>query len=80
MFLVKLPRATGHRSIHIIAYRLRRCADVANLIGGAKPCVDGLVDAGLLVDDRDSMATITYEQQVASKSPTGLPHTTIQIL
>ena len=70
-------RATGPRSMHIIAYRTQRCADIANLIGGAKSCIDGMVDAGLLLDDRDSLAHITYEQRVASKSPTKKPHTTV---
>ena len=70
-------RATGPRALHIIAYRTQRCADIANLIGGAKSVIDGMVDAGLLIDDRDSLARITYEQRVASKSPTKKPHTTI---
>lgn len=77
MRLAFAPRATGPRSMHIIAYRTQRCADIANLIGGAKSCIDGMVDAGLLLDDRDSLARITYEQQVASKSPTKKKHTTI---
>jgi Holliday junction resolvase RusA-like endonuclease len=72
-------RADGPRSLHIIAYRTQRCADIANLIGGAKACIDGMTDAGLLVDDRDSLARITYEQQVASKSPTKKPHTALVI-
>jgi hypothetical protein len=72
-----IPSASGPRSLHIIAYRKRRCADTANLIGGAKAAIDGMVDAKLLVDDRDSCARITYEQQVASKSPSKKPHTTL---
>lgn len=74
-----VTKATGPRALHIIAYRTQRCADTANLIGGAKACVDGMTDAGLLVDDRDRLARITYEQQVASKSPTKKPHTTVQV-
>lgn len=74
-----LPIATGPRRIHVVAYRTQRCSDIANLIGGAKACVDGMVDAGLLVDDRDALALITYEQAVASKSPTKRPHTTITV-
>jgi hypothetical protein len=72
-------RADGPRALHIISYRARRCSDTANLIGGAKACIDGMTDAGLLVDDRDSMARITYEQQVSSKSPTKKPHTVLII-
>jgi hypothetical protein len=63
--------ATGARRLHITAYRRRRCMDIANLIGGAKACIDGLVDAGLLLDDRDAKARITYAQELASKSPLG---------
>lgn len=76
---VGIPRAIGPRSIHVLAYRTQRCADIANLIGGAKACVDGCVDAGLLLDDRDRMAHITYEQATAGKSPTKKPHTVITI-
>jgi len=74
-----IMKATSPRALHIIAYRTRRCADIANLIGGAKACVDGLVDAGLLVDDRDTMAAITYEQHAAGKSPTKKPCTIITV-
>ena len=74
-----VTKATGPRALHIIAYRTQRCADIANLIGGAKACIDGMTDAGLLIDDRDSLARITYEQQVASKSPTKTKHTTVQV-
>jgi hypothetical protein len=72
-------KATAFRSLHIIAYRKQRCADIANLIGGAKACVDGMVDAGLLVDDRDTMARITYEQHAAGKSPNRRPCTILTV-
>ena len=80
MMIEGVTPAAGPRTLHIIAYRAQRCKDIANLIGGAKACIDGLVDAHLLLDDQDSMASITYEQRVASKSPTKRPHTTIQII
>ena len=80
MMIEGVAPAEGPRSIHIIAYRSQRCKDIANLIGGAKACIDGLVDARLLLDDQDSMASITYEPRVASTSPTTRPHTTIQII
>ena len=67
------PVATGPRSVHIIAYRRQRCRDIANLVGGAKACIDGLVDAGLLIDDRDAMATISYAQDVLSAKPGRCP-------
>lgn len=79
MVIAGVKEAKGKRWLHVIAYRSQRCADIANLIGGFKSCLDGLVDAGLLMDDRDILAEITYEQQVASKSPTKKPHTTIII-
>lgn len=66
-----IPRATGPRRLKITAYRKRLCSDIANLIGGAKACIDGLVDAGLLQDDRDAEAAITYAQGLTSSSPYG---------
>jgi len=63
--------ATGRRTLRLTAYRRRYCADIANLIGGAKACIAGLVDAGLLLDDRDSKAGISYAQALASASPLG---------
>jgi hypothetical protein len=63
--------AIGRRNLHVTAYRRRYCADIANLIGGAKACIDGLVDAELLLDDRDSKAGISYAQALASASPLG---------
>lgn len=64
-------RAVGTRALHVVAYRKRLCLDIANVIGGAKACVDGMVDAGLLVDDRDAKARITYQQEPARLSPLG---------
>lgn len=75
----RIDRATGPRKLWIMAYRVRKCRDIANLIGGMKPCIDGLVDAGLLVDDSTEMAEITYNQGVCSESPNGLPCTIISI-
>lgn len=74
-----IPIATGPRLIHVVAYRRQRCRDIANLIGGAKACIDGMVDAGLMLDDRDSKARITYQQGVASESPTREPCTLIHV-
>jgi hypothetical protein len=73
MMRQRIPRATGQRALHVVAYRRRRCSDIANLIGGAKACVDGLVDAGLLTDDRDTAARITYEQRLASEHASKRP-------
>lgn len=79
MAQVRIPAATGPRLVHIVAYRRQRCKDIANLIGGAKACVDGMVDAGLMLDDQDSKARITYQQDVASASPTRQPCTLIRV-
>jgi hypothetical protein len=64
-----VPRPTGRRLVEVIAYRKQRCADTANLIGGAKGLLDALVRAGLLKDDRDQLAAITYDQHPLSKLP-----------
>lgn len=61
--------AKGPRAVTITSYRKQRITDEANLIGGAKSFVDGLVKSGALVDDNDKMARITYRQDVLSKIP-----------
>lgn len=74
-----MDRATGKRLVHIHAFRRQRCRDEANLIGGCKGLIDGLVRAGLLVDDDRAHASFTYAEDVASKSPTRKPCTRITI-
>lgn len=74
-----LDKATGKRLVKIHAFRRQRIKDEANLVGGCKGLVDGLVQAGLLVDDDRKNVTITYGQDVASKSPTRKPCTAIVI-
>lgn len=64
--------AKGPRSLHILSYRRRLCTDRANLIGGAKSMIDGIVRARALVDDCDRLATITYDQRVLSQMPDDL--------
>ncbi len=63
------PQATGKRKVHIISYRRQRCTDEANYIGGCKSLIDAIVRRGLLVDDRDKLASFTYEQRVMSQMP-----------
>jgi hypothetical protein len=65
-----IPKATGKRRCHILAFRRQRCHDIANLIGGAKGFVDAIVRLGLLVDDKDLMAEISYDQSTLRYSPT----------
>ena len=61
--------AQDKRSVTITSYRRQRITDEANLIGGAKQFIDGMVKAGALVDDSDKMAEITYLQNVLSAIP-----------
>jgi hypothetical protein len=75
----RLDVATGKRKVHINAFRRQRCRDEANLIGGCKGLIDGLVRAGLLVDDDRAHATFTYAEDVASNSPTKKPCTRVLI-
>ena len=74
-----MDRAHGKRTVRIHAFRRRRCSDEANFVSGCKGLIDGLVRAGLLVDDDRAHATFTYAEDVASKSPTRKPCTRILI-
>ncbi len=64
-------RAETKRQLYIIAYRRRLIADYANLVGGCKGLIDGLVAAGLLVDDSTAWVSVLYAQHLASRSPLG---------
>jgi hypothetical protein len=61
--------AGGPRTVELVTYRKRLITDHANLVGGSKPFVDAMVRVGLLVDDNDKMARITYKQRLASEHP-----------
>ena len=74
-----MDRAHGKRTVRIHAFRRRRCSDEANFLSGCKGLIDGLVRAGLLVDDSRELATFAYAEDVASKSPTKKPCTRVQI-
>ena len=74
-----IDRAKGPRLVTIHAFRTRRCSDEANFVSGCKGMIDGLVRAGLLVDDSRSWVKFTYIEQVASKSPTGRACTRVVI-
>ena len=69
----------GRRRIEITAFRKRRITDKANLIGGAKQLVDALVHEGILRDDSDTWADITYSQRLASETPDRRPCTIVQV-
>ena len=74
-----VPKATGPRKLHILAVRKRLVTDDANLRGGAKGLVDAIVAAGLLVDDKDSMALISYSQRTLGQAGLKRPTTTITV-
>jgi hypothetical protein len=65
----EVSKATVRRLVTITSYRRQLCRDIQNLIGGCKSLNDGLVRAGLLVDDSDRWATFTYRQHVLSEMP-----------
>lgn len=67
--------------VTITSYRRQRFHDEANLIGGCKGLVDGLVRAGVLVDDSTTWATFTYRQETLAHSPLRylLPCTVVEI-
>ena len=56
----------GKRRIVVTAYRARLCDDYANLVGGCKGLIDGLVKAGLLVDDSMEWMAAEYRQELRS--------------
>lgn len=82
----RIPKATGTRIVKITSYRRQRFADNANLVGGCKGLIDGMVAAGLLLDDKDKVARFEYAQAVLSQMPEsvheeqhGKPCTVIEI-
>lgn len=61
--------ASIRRLVTITSYRKQKCRDIQNFIGGCKSLNDGLVRAGILVDDSDGWATFTYRQFILSELP-----------
>lgn len=69
-WIIRLLCAIGPRykpgtmqvKMKIVSYRNKLILDKANLIGGAKGLVDAIVNVGLLYDDSDKYADITYKQ------------------
>lgn len=68
----KVPPPTGHRTVIITSYRRQLMKDHANLVGGCKGLVDGIVRAGLLLDDSIKLASFEYRQAVLSRLPADL--------
>lgn len=73
------PHGTRKRAVVIHAFRRRRITDRANLVGGAKALVDALVAAGVLVDDSDRWAAITYDQGLHMRAGYAVPTTVVSI-
>lgn len=73
--------ARGRRRVKITSYRKQRFHDEANLVGGCKGLIDGLVRSGLLVDDSSQWASFAYHQETAQHSPVapGVPCTVVEI-
>ena len=67
-----IPKATGKRFVFVTSYRVQRFKDDANFRGGAKGLLDALTRAGLLLDDDDHNAAISYEQFTLSMMPPDL--------
>lgn len=64
--------AMGRRLVRILSYRRQLITDRANLVGGCKGLIDGLVRAKLLIDDKDRFAAFEYDQRVLSQLPAEL--------
>lgn len=60
--------AIGQRKayVQIRSFRRRRITDRANLIGGCKGLIDGLVRARLIVDDAEAWMIADYDQYLLS--------------
>lgn len=63
----RLPREDRRCTVvvvRVVTSQRRFIRDDANLRGGCKPIIDGLVRGGLLADDSDRWMRATYEQRV----------------
>lgn len=61
-----IPPATEPRSVHLTLLRAKgqRLLDNDNAVGMLKPLIDGLRDAGWIVDDRPQWMTCTVTQEI----------------
>jgi len=55
------------RRVQVTSIRTRKITDEANLHGGAKGLIDCLTRAGVIVDDADKWAEISYAQMTGGK-------------
>ena len=67
----------GKVVVDIVSVRKKKISDKANLIGGAKYLIDGLVKARAIEDDSDAHVEIIYHQMVVKKGEQ--PHTVIEL-
>lgn len=67
----------GKVRVGITSVRKKRIADKANLIGGAKYLIDGLVKARAIEDDSDAHVEIFYDQELTRKGEQ--PYTVIEL-
>ena len=64
-----IPDATRRRRVFIVREypKGKRRYDRGNLVGGCKPLLDAMTEAGLLVDDKEKWLEDHYEQRPAYK-------------
>lgn len=81
-FLYRHNTWTGYakRTVRITSYRARLLTDHANLVGGCKGLIDGLVRAGLLVDDADAWMSAVYFQELRSHPCNPIPKTACTVV
>ena len=61
-FVMEVPKAQG-KARHVIATRYGvKMLDADNLASAFKPVLDGLKDAGVIVDDAERWITVEYRQ------------------
>lgn len=82
LFLYRHDTWTGFakRTVRITSYRARLLTDHANLVGGCKGLIDGLVRAGLLVDDADAWMSAAYCQELRSHPCNPIPKTACTVV
>jgi crossover junction endodeoxyribonuclease RusA len=70
--LHRLPRLTGAQVQLVVTPPDRRHRDVDNFVATSKPAVDGIVDAGIIEDDRASTVTLLMPRLAAPAGRWGL--------